>query len=61
MQKLATVSGLYIYPIKSCSGISVDKAIVTKYGLASAENPAVIDRYFKFCLLAVFIINKIIL
>jgi uncharacterized protein YcbX len=44
MQKLASISGLYIYPIKSCAGISIEKAVVTKYGLAAAENPQVLDR-----------------
>lgn len=44
MSKLATVSDLYIYPIKSCGGISVKSALITKYGLASIENPEVLDR-----------------
>jgi uncharacterized protein YcbX len=42
--ELSTISGLYIYPIKSCGGISLQKAVVTKYGLAAAENPEVMDR-----------------
>ena len=42
--ELSTISGLYIYPIKSCRGISLQKAVVTKYGLAAAENQEVMDR-----------------
>ena len=42
--QIGIVGELKIFPIKSCAGITVDKAIVTKYGLASIENPQVIDR-----------------
>ena len=44
MQKVATVSEIYIFPIKSCAGFLVDKALVTKYGLALVENPQISDR-----------------
>jgi uncharacterized protein len=44
MSQLAIISDLYIYPIKSCGGISVKSAFITKYGLASVENPEVFDR-----------------
>ena len=46
MQSLSTISGLYIYPIKSCAGVSLQKAVITKYGLASADNPEVMDRLY---------------
>ena len=41
---VASISGLFIYPIKSCAGISLEKATVTKYGLADAAHPDVMDR-----------------
>jgi uncharacterized protein len=44
MEKKGVISNLFIYPIKSCAGIQVDKAYVTKYGLAHYENPNLIDR-----------------
>lgn len=44
MEKKGVITNLIIYPIKSCAGIKVDKALVTKYGLAYFENPNVIDR-----------------
>jgi uncharacterized protein YcbX len=47
MQKIATVSALYIFPIKSCAGLSVDKVIVTNHGFALVENQKVADRYVK--------------
>jgi len=45
MQELATIKSIFIYPIKSCAGISVESALVTKLGLASLENNKVYDRY----------------
>lgn len=44
MTQIATVKELFIYPIKSCAGIPVDRALVTKLGLAYIDNPAVYDR-----------------
>jgi hypothetical protein len=44
MQKVATVSEIYIFPIKSCAGIKVDKARVTEFGLALVDNPKISDR-----------------
>ncbi|CAF1463814.1 unnamed protein product [Adineta steineri] len=38
------VKELIIYPIKSCSGIKVQEALVTKYGLALPSNPRIFDR-----------------
>jgi uncharacterized protein YcbX len=39
------VHELLIYPVKSCAGIKVDEALVTKYGLALPSNPEIADRY----------------
>ncbi|CAF1289849.1 unnamed protein product, partial [Didymodactylos carnosus] len=40
----AIVKELIIYPIKSCSGIRVDEAITTEYGLALPSNVLLSDR-----------------
>jgi hypothetical protein len=42
-QKMS-VEELFIYPIKSCGGIKVEEALITKYGLALPSNPEIIDR-----------------
>jgi uncharacterized protein YcbX len=39
------VQELLIYPIKSCARITVQEALVTKYGLALPSNPRIFDRY----------------
>ena len=39
-----SVEELFIYPIKSCGGIKVEEALITKYGLALPSNPEIIDR-----------------
>jgi hypothetical protein len=39
------VQELLIYPIKSCAGVKVQEALVTKYGLALPSNPRIFDRY----------------
>ncbi|CAF4022717.1 unnamed protein product [Adineta steineri] len=39
-----SVEQLFIYPIKSCGGIKVEEALVTKYGLALPLNPDIVDR-----------------
>jgi uncharacterized protein YcbX len=44
MTQIGTVSELTIFPIKSCGGISVEHAVVTKVGLALVENKLVVDR-----------------
>jgi uncharacterized protein YcbX len=41
---LGMLTEIYIYPIKSLSGIKLQKAEVTKFGLAHPENNKVIDR-----------------
>ncbi|CAF1253716.1 unnamed protein product [Adineta ricciae] len=38
------IKELIIYPVKSCAGIKVQEALVTKYGLAYPSNPQVFDR-----------------
>jgi uncharacterized protein YcbX len=38
------VEELRIYPIKSCAGVKVQEALVTKYGLAFPSNPQIYDR-----------------
>ncbi|XP_003216077.2 mitochondrial amidoxime reducing component 2 [Anolis carolinensis] len=35
LKRVGTVSGLFLYPLKSCRGLSVDKAEVTELGLRS--------------------------
>ncbi|CAF4201648.1 unnamed protein product, partial [Adineta steineri] len=35
------VHELIIYPIKSCAGIKVKEALMTKYGLAVPSNPRI--------------------
>ncbi|RNA29199.1 mitochondrial amidoxime-reducing component 1 [Brachionus plicatilis] len=44
MKELATLSEIYLYPVKSLSGIKLEKALTTKYGLAHPENSLVVDR-----------------
>jgi uncharacterized protein YcbX len=39
------VQELLIYPIKSCAGVKVQEALVTKYGLALPSNPRIFDRF----------------
>ena len=38
------VQELRIYPIKSCAGIPVQEALITKYGLALPADPRICDR-----------------
>ncbi len=42
------ISQLFIYPIKSCAGIPIDKAIVTSMGVAMVNNPIVRDRFVTY-------------
>jgi len=35
---------LRIYPIKSCAGVRVQEALVTRYGLALPSDPRIYDR-----------------
>lgn len=47
MTNLASLAEIYIYPIKSLPGIKLEKALVTKYGIAYPENDKIIDRQVK--------------
>lgn len=38
------VRELLIYPLKSCAGVKVQEAVVTKYGLAPPSNSHIFDR-----------------
>lgn len=38
------VEELRIYPIKSCAGVSVKEALITRYGLAYPPDPRIYDR-----------------
>ncbi|CAF0729060.1 unnamed protein product [Adineta steineri] len=38
------IEELRIYPIKSCAGVKVQEALVTKYGLALPSDPRIYDR-----------------
>jgi hypothetical protein len=38
------VQELRIYPIKSCAGVQVQEALVTRYGLALPSDPRIYDR-----------------
>ncbi len=40
------VQELLIYPIKSCAGVKVQEALVTKYGLALPSNHRILDRFY---------------
>ena len=44
MSFLAELTHIYIYPIKSMSGLAVNRAVVTQHGLAYPENLEVVDR-----------------
>lgn len=38
------VQELRIYPIKSCAGVKVQEALITRYGLALPSDPRIYDR-----------------
>jgi hypothetical protein len=38
------VQELRIYPIKSCAGVQVQEALITRYGLALPSDPRIYDR-----------------
>ena len=38
------VEELRIYPIKSCAGVSVQEALITRYGPAFPADPRIYDR-----------------
>jgi uncharacterized protein YcbX len=44
MSNLGTLSEIYIYPVKSLPGIKLEKALITKNGIAHPENPHIVDR-----------------
>jgi uncharacterized protein YcbX len=44
MTEVGTIGEIYIYPVKSCGGIRLDKALITKNGVAHADNPKIFDR-----------------
>ena len=44
MDKLGQLTEIYIYPVKSLAGVKLDKALVTKYGLAHPDNHQFLDR-----------------
>ena len=37
LQRMGTVSSLFVYPVKSCQGVAVQRARVTPMGLQSGE------------------------
>ena len=39
------LSEINIYPVKSLGGIRLDKAVITKYGVAHPDNTQIIDRF----------------
>ena len=41
---MGQLTEIYIYPVKSLAGVKLDKALVTKCGLAHPDNPQFIDR-----------------
>lgn len=43
LQRVGTVSSLFVYPVKSCRGVAVPRAQVTPMGLQSGE---LRDRYW---------------
>ena len=45
---MAVISGLYVYPIKSCKGISCQEAELAETGLRFDRHWAVIDRHGEF-------------
>ena len=45
MAEIIIVKEIYLFPVKSLSGIKLDKCIVTKLGIAHPEVPEVVDRF----------------
>lgn len=44
MNVLGEISDITIYPIKSLPGVKIDRAVLTKYGIAHPDNKDIIDR-----------------
>ena len=42
--ELGTLTEITIYPVKSVTGIKIDKANITEYGIAHPDDPRVLDR-----------------
>jgi len=45
MSSIGSLSGIYIYPVKSLPGILLDRACITKNGMAHPDNQQVVDRF----------------
>ena len=43
-KELATLSEIIIYPLKSVTGVKLDRASITQYGIAHPDDSRVIDR-----------------
>lgn len=44
MKELGEISEIYLFPIKSLSGIKLNQAVITKLGIAHPTNKNIIDR-----------------
>ena len=65
MSVAGVLSEINIYPIKSLGGIKLNKAIITKRGVAHPDNTSVVDRFLCFkktskinCVNKYFVIKK---
>ena len=45
MNIVGYLSEINLYPVKSLAGIKLDKALITKYGIAHPDNTQIIDRF----------------
>ena len=45
MTVAGVISEINIYPVKSLCGIKLDKAVITKRGIAHPDNTSVADRF----------------
>ncbi|WP_218110636.1 MOSC domain-containing protein [Ostreibacterium oceani] len=45
---MLTISGLFVYPIKSCQGVSLDDVIVRPYGLNHDRSFMIVDEHGQF-------------
>ena len=43
--ELAILTEIIFYPVKSVTGIKLDRANITHYGITHPDDPRVIDRY----------------
>lgn len=44
MENIGEVKEIIIYPLKSASGIKLNNAVVTKFGLAYSDDLRIVDR-----------------